>query len=122
MLECPECRSELMRALGGKYYEAEFACAVCATESELCEVIAPALSKAYAFEAYESRKEGGDPPIDTCPTCSVDAFSLEADECLACGEGRPYNDCSYCGNPLSLDEQHDGGVCSYCRHVMEKND
>lgn len=122
MLQCPECGSELMQALGQKYYEAEFACAVCDVRSELHEVIGPALSSAYAGEAYESVKEGGEPPIGVCPTCNVKAFSLAADECLACGEGRPYRNCTRCENDLGLDEQDDEGVCSYCRHVMEKND
>ena len=122
MLKCPACGRELLRAVNDTYYEAEFVCAACDEQSSLPDVIAPALSDAYAFEAYESVKDGGDPPIGSCPNCDVEAFSAAADTCLACGEGRPYQTCKYCGEELGLDEQFDQGACSHCSYMLNKDD
>jgi hypothetical protein len=79
-----------------------------------------ALNKAYSFDAYEASKDGGDAPIGGCPRCNAEAFHVESDRCLVCGEGRVYDECERRGSALNLDEQTEGGLCGYCAHVADK--
>jgi hypothetical protein len=120
-LQCPGCESELLESSGDtNYYSSEYHCCACGAHSELSTVIESALEAAYAGEAYKRGKDGEEGPIGTCPNCCLEAFSTDADVCLACGEGRAYEHCNRCGNDLGLDEQ-ETGLCSYCQHVSDKD-
>jgi DNA-directed RNA polymerase subunit RPC12/RpoP len=121
LIECPSCGSELLYAELVTYYGCEFTCSACGEQTELSEVIERALADAYAGITYERVKDGDDAPIGTCPHCSLETFSIDADRCLACGEGRAFEDCLRCGASLELYEQ-DNGFCGYCNHVIDKDD
>lgn len=121
-LECPACGSSLMEAAANtNYFETTFTCRACGAEADLVTAIPLALAALYAGEAYDVVKDGGEGSIGTCPTCDADAFCIEDDVCLVCGEGRQYTECDRCGADLSLDEQ-DTGMCSYCDHMAAKDD
>jgi ribosomal protein L37E len=118
-LECAECGSTLMEAVSSEYFEGSFECLACGEPAKLVDLMPPALESAYAGERYEALKDGGDDPIGTCPACGSEAFHVEDDICLVCGEGRTYKECDRCGESLSLDEQ-ETGMCSYCQHTYDK--
>lgn len=121
-LECPECSSSLIEAAADtSYFEMTFTCRSCGTTTEVSDAIPRALSALYAGEAYERIKDGGDPSIGSCPVCLAEAFHLEDDMCLVCGESRHYTECARCGEKLGLDEQETGN-CSWCDHMMAKNE
>ncbi|HWW87217.1 MAG TPA: hypothetical protein VNZ26_26650 [Vicinamibacterales bacterium] len=121
-LECAKCGSSLMEAAAGApYLEATFTCRACGKTAEISEAIPSALATVYAGEAYDLIKDGGEPSIGTCPECGAEAFHIEDDECLACGETRSYKECLRCSAPLGLDEQ-ETGLCSYCDHMTSKDD
>lgn len=121
LIRCPDCHSDLLHAEQTTYYDCEFTCFACGEETKLFQVIEDALAWVHAEAAYSRTKNGEMHPIGTCPHCSLEAFSIHADVCLACGEGRAYMDCLRCGISLSLDEQ-ENGFCSYCNHIMDKDD
>jgi hypothetical protein len=120
-IECTECGSALMEAAGKDYFDAKFTCRSCGADAELSAVIQKALASIYAGDAYAAMKDGTEPTIGTCPTCGAQAFRIEDDVCLVCGESRSYTECLRCEAPLGLDEQ-DTGLCSYCEHMTTKDD
>jgi hypothetical protein len=121
IIGCAECGSALMEASGGRYFDASFTCCSCGIKAELSEVIPAALASIYAGEAYTVIKDGGELTIGTCPSCNAEAFDVDDDLCLVCGESRPYTECGLCETPLGLEEQ-DTGLCSHCEHVASKDD
>ncbi len=119
-LQCPGCGSSLMEAADTDYFETTFTCRACGEEADLATAIPLALVALYAGEAYDVVKDGGEPSIGTCPACDAEAFFIDDDVCLVCGEGRHYTECDRCGAELSLDEQ-DTGMCGYCDHMAAKD-
>ena len=67
---CPSCESKLMEAVAGTYFETSFTCAVCRETSELGAVVEATLGPMKAADDYEAVKDGGEPSIGTCPSCS----------------------------------------------------
>jgi hypothetical protein len=118
-LECAECGSSLMEVVSDRYFEGRFECLACGEPADLVDVIPPALHSAHAGERYESMKDGGEDPIGTCPVCGAEAFHIDDDICLVCGETRTYKECDRCQESLGLDEQ-ETGMCSYCQHMYDK--
>jgi ribosomal protein L37E len=121
-LECAKCGSSLMEATAGpSYFEATFTCRACGKTAEICDTIPSALASIYAGEAHTVIKDGGEFSIAPCPHCGAEAFHVEDDLCLVCGETRAYTECMRCGNELNLDEQ-ETGQCSWCDHMSSKDD
>ncbi len=121
-LECPRCGSSLIEAAANtSYFDATFTCRACGVGTDLSEAIPRALAALYAGEAYDVAKDGGEPSIGTCPVCNAEAFHVEDDVCLVCGESRQYTECERCEANLSLDEQ-ETGLCSYCQHMADKDE
>lgn len=121
-LRCPSCDSSLIAADEETYWNTMFTCRACGARSDLAQAMPSALALAYP----ETRHwDPHDPPpvhpIRTCPSCGEEAYALEEDLCLVCSESRPYKECARCEEPLSIDEQ-DSGLCSYCDHVMSRDD
>jgi ribosomal protein L37E len=121
-LECAKCGSSLMEApVGVSYFEATFTCRACGKVAGVSDAIQGALATIYAGEAYDVVKDRGEASIGPCPECGAEAFHVEDDVCLACGETRSFTECMRCGNSLGLDEQ-ETGLCGYCDHMVHKDD
>lgn len=119
-IECPDCNSSLMKCLGDDYLDLTFRCLVCGEESPLHSVVVEAVAAVFAAHDYARVKDGDEPAIVNCPDCAERAFHLEEDTCLACGASRQYQECTRCSATLSVEEQDDGGLCSYCAHIWHK--
>jgi hypothetical protein len=125
---CPKCDSDLVENKKPKetrqdYVEAS--CRACGQRSAFGDLIVASLLQHFADDRYMAIKDGGYDPLHHCPECGLEAYVLDADEngCAVCDfilEG----DCARCGNPLTPDDvafdNHD--FCSYCDHVMSKDD
>ncbi len=69
-------------------------------------------------------KDGGDPPIETCPECGEETYVLAEARCAACDFEIPADaTCAVCGAGLSAyDYSVNGELCSYHAYVAAKDD
>jgi hypothetical protein len=69
-------------------------------------------------------KDGGEPPISTCPECGEETYVVEELRCAACDFALPDDaTCTVCGDALSAEGCHEhDGICGYHAHVMAKDD
>ena len=124
---CPICDSRLVHcnnANATSQEDADSKCRQCGADIEAREVIETALKKFFEGDNYEAAKQGLEGMLGTCPECSYETYvmsgeengcawcGLELGECARCGEGLTPNNVSWDTNLL----------CSYCDHVMSKDD
>jgi hypothetical protein len=76
----------------------------------------------YGADAYETYKDGGDPPYEECPECGRDTYIVQRDVCAACGYERQYMKCAVCHSPLGAGEQIHEGLCGYHAWAAHKDD
>jgi len=124
-VSCSECGSSLVttEAKQNKYLdEIKFSCRACGNIMDFSNVASNCLENYFSFETYLVFDDGADPVLVDCPECCNSGYVIEEDRCAICGYEREYEDCVRCGNSLTIDEQHLGGFCSYCNHIMLKDD
>ena len=102
----------------------DLCCAVCGAKLDADDVIEQALGGGTATEAHVAVKDGGDPPIETCPECDHEGYVTVEDRCAVCGFSMGGATCAVCDSPLSVEEYAltGGGLCSYHQYQMEKDD
>lgn len=123
LFACPRCGSQLIKPLSqGNIFEMDFICATCGEKTPYEDIVEPAADEHYGAYDHMAIKDGGEPALAECPECYKRTFLLEADMCLACEVTRSYQTCMRCGAGIPLDEQHFDGLCSYCDHMMSKDD
>jgi hypothetical protein len=87
------------------------------------ELIEASLEVHFEMESYTAIKHGGEDPLHDCPECSARAYitwgeengcvcRTELGECLRCKTGLTPNNVSWDNSDL----------CSYCDHIMSKDD
>jgi len=114
-VQCLECGSELLRVDSGTQFpDIIIVCDRCGENNDVVDVIEVCVGAAYP-DPPRAWRDGGQ-SVDKCPNCDVNAYVLELDVCLFCGETRPYDRCAMCGATMELDEQ-DGEFCSYCSNL-----
>jgi hypothetical protein len=126
-ITCPECHSRLVvrKQLTNSHREyADGLCRSCGEEIEAQKIIETALNSYFEVESYVAAKDGGEPPIFTCPDCVAEAYVIWDDEnkCVWCGSlnGR----CGLCHVALMPNNVSDDShsLCSYCSNLMSKDD
>lgn len=124
---CPSCRSSLVRQHdpnNKSQFNVVLVCTACGENSELGPVLGLAFDETFGAEAHIAAKDGGEPPISTCPECSEETYVVEEGQCAACDFALPEDaTCAICGSGLSAEEYygHDG-LCAYHAHVASKDD
>lgn len=129
-LRCAECGSDLIEQRDSANTEQEqlaLVCRGCGTEPDWDDAIVDAVERALSGEAYERFKDTGDSgPVYDCPACDRAAYIDEEDACAVCGETFDYEaECMRCSNGIPLEDAlagFDEGLCSYCTHIMNKDD
>ena len=123
-LRCPACYSSLIKTEDGGDYSVSslLICSSCGEEFDFGDVVEQCLSESLAAESYTAMKEGCEAPLGTCPSCHSETYMLAEGICAACDYELEYHECYICGTGISLDEQFLGGLCSYCQHLMDKDD
>lgn len=121
-LRCPDCGSSLVEAhgLGNKYPNVNLHCKSCGEEFQFEDVLEGCIKDLLGESAYANIKGGGESPFGTCSHCSKETFVHSEGVCLACEEEMEYTECNRCSATLSLDDQDNDGLCSYCKYVQEK--
>lgn len=124
-LRCENCGSDLVTLKEGRDTLAgneSVRCTACGDSMDLEDIIESALDECFGADAYYAASKGGEPPLDYCEQCCGETFIVEDDVCGKCGSGRRYKQCVRCTQGLSGEEQQFGGLCSYCNHLLKKDD
>lgn len=120
-MRCPHCDSQLIKTVDTSAQDdmIEFICSSCRETAIYSEVVGPAVSARLSL-SHRDIVNGSDPQITECPGCGEETFLILRGQCAACFEEQEHFNCTFCEEPLSLDEQHLGGLCGYCSHKYEK--
>jgi hypothetical protein len=129
-LRCQDCSSDLIeqRDSANADQEAiELVCRSCGTEPDWDDAIVDAVDRALSNEAYDRFKDAGESgPVYDCPACDRHTYIDFEDLCAVCGETYDYEpECIRCSNDIPLEDAiagFDEGLCSYCTHIMSKDD
>jgi predicted RNA-binding Zn-ribbon protein involved in translation (DUF1610 family) len=120
---CPNCGSGLIdvAVTGVDRWEAIFKCRSCGKEHEFEDGAEKAVVESYAGWNYRSIKDGGEPATILCPNCYRETYDLEEDHCLLCEESVERK-CQRCWMEIPACEIDGSGYCSFCSHMMSKDD
>jgi rubredoxin len=121
--QCPECGSGLMdvATTAVDRSDATFKCRSCGKEYDFEVGAEKAVSSFYAGQNYSSMKDGDEPATVQCPNCFHDTYDLAEDCCLLCEESVE-RECQRCGMDIPACEIDGSGYCSWCSHMMAKDD
>jgi len=126
-LECSKCGSCLLEQRDPKNtdpQEIEARCRSCATDMTAEFFVAAVVDADYGVDAYIAAKDGCDDVITDCPSCNEPTYvSGNVTGCYWCGYKLP-DKCVRCHTPLSPSNVawDTTKLCSYCEHLMHKND
>ncbi|MEJ1961767.1 MAG: hypothetical protein WDO56_09545 [Gammaproteobacteria bacterium] len=128
-LRCTECESDLIEQQDSKNSEQdrmELSCQACGETITVDDAIAEVVERTLGGEAFERAKEGGeDGPIFDCPECARGTYIESENRCATCGYSLEWEDCARCHSGISLSDAldgFDGGICSYCSNLFDKDD
>jgi len=124
---CPSCRSSLVRQRDPDNTNQSMVtlyCTACGADHELGPVLNLAFDAAFGAEAHMAVKDGGEPPIETCPECGEETYVVAESRCAACDFEVPEDaTCAVCNEHLSAyDYSEHEGLCSYHAWVAAKDD
>jgi hypothetical protein len=119
---CDECGSDLIypKELHKNAFESEFVCKSCDAHFEYGEIVGDVINDFYQYETYVAMTDGGDSPLADCPFCGG-PYLYKEQICAECGETAEH-ECQMCSNDIPPEELSDDGLCSYCSHIMSKDD
>ncbi len=129
-LRCTECGSDLIEQRNTENMDQEelvLVCRSCGATPGWDDAIVDAVERALSNEAYDRFKDVGESgPIFDCPACERQAYIDFEEACAVCGESFDYeSECTLCSSGIPLEDAlagFDEGLCSYCTHVMGKDD
>lgn len=122
LLHCPECGSGLLHPVDvTKGPEAGLECRSCGSEVGFEWYLQAAIAESLAGEAYIAMTDGADEPYAECPECGLETYVYAEGACALCGD-MPATDCARCHSTIPPSEMGFSPFCSYCAHVMSKDD
>ncbi|NHZ82769.1 hypothetical protein F2P44_26330 [Massilia sp. CCM 8695] len=116
-LVCDDCGSPLI--LPDAESDEAYQCMACGHSDALFPQLESLLEKSLG--GYDPR-DGEEPPTRDCPECDHPMFSVPDGRCQWCDYELEDWECAICGEGLGLDEQENGGLCSYHHYKMSKDD
>lgn len=126
---CPHCSASLLKngnANATTPIDLYLVCSKCAKEADRETVIEAAIGEVLAWDAHVAAKDGDYPPLENCPECDRETYVLSEGMCLnpGCDFSLDGVECGNCSAVLTVDDYRygDGSLCSYCAHVMSKDD
>jgi hypothetical protein len=124
---CPDCNSDLVAQLdpgNTDIQSADCECRSCRSKIDAEKAVERALQLHFEWDSYVAAKDGGDDPLETCPECGVEAYVLDGEEVGCAWCGCVLGECGLCSTgltPLNV-SYDDSSMCSYCDHLMHKDD
>jgi DNA-directed RNA polymerase subunit M/transcription elongation factor TFIIS len=124
---CPECQSHLvartdMRKSSHEYAIAE--CQSCGEKISAEKLVETALEAHFETESYAAAKDGGEQPLYDCPECALKTYVIWDGENGRAWCGLSLGECLRCETGLTPDNVacETNEMCSYCDHIMSKDD
>lgn len=121
-ITCTKCGSDLLFPVE-TYTEigkVELLCSKCSNTIDVKNVFEDVYSEQYDGIDYGRALDGYDPLIKECPECGKRTFNEEDNICAYCLYEKDDLFCSRCGCELSVEDQDNGGFCSYCEYMYNK--
>lgn len=120
-IHCEECSSDLVEIIDIICEPIlQLRCKSCG--NEFSSSIESVIENSLAFESYIAATDGADDPLGICPECQKNTYVYSECECVICGYKIEYTSCASCHAALSIEEQDNNGLCSYCKHLLDKDD
>jgi hypothetical protein len=121
--ECSNCGSGLIsiRKPKKKRDDNVFHCRSCRTSWDFETIAEAAIKDYFEWDEYLHYSEGGELPIITCPECLHDTYIIDEQSCVLCGASAEH-ECARCGNEIPPEEIDGSGYCSWCAHMMSRDD
>lgn len=124
---CTKCHSDLViqdDPNWTKSHDANVRCLACGSQIDPQEAMERALELHFEHESYIAATEGLEGPIGMCPECALDTYIMTEDEVGCANCGLVLEDCGRCHVGLTPSnvgyDQY--ALCSYCAHLMNKDD
>lgn len=125
-LSCPECGSSLIGQYDQENTEhghVSGKCYQCGEHIGFEAMMHLIVEAGYNYDAYSIVKDGGQPPVSSCPECGEEAYveTGEASVCFICGESIA-GECIRCSNSINAYDYDPDypGLCSYCGWQADK--
>lgn len=115
---CPDCSSSLIQVRDDK---ATAGCRACTKEWSIEELTLEVVQDAGGSDAFMAVKEGGEETVIDCPECCEFAFVVAEAKCVVCG-AECSTTCHRCDAGIPACEIDGSGYCSWCNHMMSKDD
>ncbi|MHC8442122.1 MAG: hypothetical protein ACYYK0_08080 [Candidatus Eutrophobiaceae bacterium] len=123
-LVCPECNSDLVKAVsdGHELPNINMQCASCSHEFSFKKVFVECFTEFMDTISHVTIKDGGESLNETCFECDKGTFLVEEGICVNCGYELDYTECEVCSESLGVDDQENSGLCSYHAWTLDKED
>lgn len=126
-LRCTSCGSALVAQVdpaNTKQGHLALRCEHCGTDLETEDLLETALGEEMDWDCHRAIKDGDDPPLEHCPECDRDSYLRYEDRCVLCEFSLHGAECVRCYARISLEEYQtgSGSLCSYCQHLLDKDD
>jgi hypothetical protein len=102
-------------------WSAKFNCRSCGEKWDFEKLAELSINEYFGAENYLSVKDGGDPATIDCPECGLNTYVLEKNVCVIC-EVSVETECQKCHMAIPAEEIDGSGFCSWCSHMMSKDD
>lgn len=126
LCRCEECGSSLLSPHPEDLEEGngvdrqddifKYQCMACSHVDLIAPLMIETLNDAYDYDP----RDGGEPGVESCHECDRGTFIIHEQKCSWCDATLDYSQCKVCEEPLSQDDQMNGGLCGYHLHIYEK--
>jgi plasmid stabilization system protein ParE len=126
-LNCPECQSDLVAQIdvdNTDYQSADGECRSCGAKISAEKAVVHALEMHFDLDNYMAAKDGDEGPLQTCPECGLDTYVLSEEEVGCAWCELVLDECGRCSTALTPSNVSfdNSGFCSYCDHLLSKDD
>jgi transcription elongation factor Elf1 len=126
-LNCPECQSDLVAQIdvdNTDYQSSDAECRSCGAKISAETAIVHALQMHFDLDNYMAAKDGGEEPLQTCPECGLDTYVLSEEETGCAWCELVLDECGRCSTALTPSNVSfdNSTFCSYCDHLLSKDD
>jgi hypothetical protein len=126
-LNCPECQSDLLAQIdvdNTDHQSADAECHSCGAKIPAEKALVHALQMHFELESYMAAKDGGEEPLQTCPECGLDTYVLSEQETGCAWCELVLDECGRCWTALTTSNVSfdNSAFCSYCDHLLSKDD
>ncbi len=121
--KCLQCGSNLIsiKNLPSNIEESIFCCRACNENYDYENIVEKSLKEFYSFSLYLSYTDGDELELVTCPFCLKITYLYEEQICAICGETADHT-CNRCCSQIIPEEISDEPYCSWCSHMLNKDD